>query len=309
MLNRPFVISALAGLLLSGSSAMAETKYAFTPYAGDDGKAVVCPESGEPKIKIPAAADPAISPDGTQLVFTQFLNSGRRLAVADLKGGRPRTIPMDAKEVYGGLWSPDGQWLAFHIYTDQWRVGVVKPDGSGFKVLGQDLPPNESYYLSGWNLKTGEPLAHDLKNLVQLKMDGSSAWNRPFQQLFGVEYVDSGCCFWVAPDGRTLVGNVEVTSDEIANIHGPSNYLMSTDLQSGKPERISPVGMHAGSPFMAYDGSAILFEGFVSADLKPGKGDEMDMTMRIYRLTLPERSLNPLFQNGWQPSQSLPQPK
>lgn len=297
----------MAGLM--SSSVWAETRFAYVPYSSDEDRdARVVTEKGEKEglvAKVKGGNDPALSPDGKQLLITLFLKEGRQLAIVDLATGERRQLPIEGLEVYGGSWSPDGNWIAFHhLAAKRWKVGVIKPDGTGFKLLGEGLNADEDLYLAGWNFKTNEPLGHDMKTLVQLKLDGSVAWSKVLQDLFERPYAASDCNYWVLPDGKTVVGNFEVMEDEIKNIQGPSNYLVKVDLEAGKPERISPKGLHVGQPVLSLDGKSVVFTGFTGEDIKVGKEDEVDMTMRVYRLKLDDYSIEPLFQNAWFPSVS-----
>ena len=84
---------------------------------------------------------PAISPDATRVAFTTVERSGgnyiRRMAVTEIASARTivfNEIPSDNS--YGAAWSPDGNWVAFTFRLGElWHLGVIKADGSGFKLV------------------------------------------------------------------------------------------------------------------------------------------------------------------------------
>jgi dipeptidyl aminopeptidase/acylaminoacyl peptidase len=311
MITKLSQVMLLAGLM--ATPVWAESRFAYVPYNADTDDARdtrVVTEKGEKEglvARVKGGNNPSLSPDGKKLLITLFLKDGRRLAVVDLATGKQRQLPVEGREVYGGSWSPDGSRIAFHhLGGKRWKVGVSKPDGSEFQVLGGQLPEDEDLFLAGWNLKTGEPLAHDMKSLFQLKWDGDVAWSKKLEELFAQPYAASDCQFWVAPDGTTVYGNFEVMEDEIKNIQGPSNYLVQADLNKGSAsaKRITPKGLHVGQPVLSLDGQSVIFTGFTSDDIKLGKEDQVDMTMRIYRLKVEDQSIAPLFENAWFPTMS-----
>jgi len=291
-------------LLLHVGMVCAEPTFVYSPYESKD-YGIRVGRPGDKKLReFPKAYDPAISPDGKQVVVTLMLETGRRLEIIDLTTGKRQRLPVEAREMYGALWSPDGKWIAFNILTEKnWGVSIIRPDGTGLRNLTDKVKPDDSVNLAGWNFKTGEPLAQDLDTLWQLSLEGEVLWKRTLKDLTAPNGVDSSCRFWVLPDGKTVIGNVEVVTDEIDKIDGPSNFLVTIDLDTAKRERISPKGLHVGNPFLTYDASAVLFQGFVADDLHPGK-DTYSMTMRAYRMKLSDRKVEPIFQNATSITQS-----
>ena len=90
---------------------------------------------------------PAVSPDGKNLVVSERVPDagGDRasLVVWDTNGTNPRRIYHDEKTLMGLDWSRDGQWITFGAGTffsagrihNPARIMIIKPDGSGQKVL------------------------------------------------------------------------------------------------------------------------------------------------------------------------------
>lgn len=76
--------------------------------------------------------DPAWSPDGTKLVFSN--RSERKLQIFEFAGGRVTPIPL-AQQFGTPIepeWSPDGGLIAFTMQNAIW---AVRPDGTGLRQL------------------------------------------------------------------------------------------------------------------------------------------------------------------------------
>jgi Tol biopolymer transport system component len=84
---------------------------------------------------------PALSPDGTQLVFEE-INSGfvehagaRAVFVMGLDGSKPhRLTPWAENDGNQAVWSSDGKWLLFQSHVEdgsESQYFMIHPDGSG----------------------------------------------------------------------------------------------------------------------------------------------------------------------------------
>ncbi len=80
--------------------------------------------------------NPTLSPDGRQIIYTQWDDTGGRLWVVGVDGGTPRKLAFDgplASEYYAH-WSADGAQIVFHRWSgDDYRLAVA-PAGGGHAV-------------------------------------------------------------------------------------------------------------------------------------------------------------------------------
>ena len=88
--------------------------------------------AAEPRLLYRHAGEPAISPDGRMLAFTnyEFGTIQQEVWVGGINGEPPRKL-VDARElqnVFSPVWSPDGRWIA---YARQWKTA----DGSWTSAL------------------------------------------------------------------------------------------------------------------------------------------------------------------------------
>ncbi|MBV9656560.1 MAG: hypothetical protein JO295_00480 [Verrucomicrobia bacterium] len=296
-------------LLTSAAPARAE---ALIAYSKDGAIYTASAADGKGAKKICRGDDPCISNDGRFIAYTRN-NSGkvstRSIVVRDMASGQEATLPVaGAEQVFGALWSPDDQWIAFNALTAKsWQVAVSHPDGSGFHTLTDKLDAKGSgYYLAGWNLHDNAVLAQNLDTLAQLDPATSEvAWQRPVKEINGEESAASDLRCTISGDGRFVVSTRYVDSDEFKNLDGPSSYLVLTDFPSGTPRRVTPPKFDAHTPWLDPNGETVLLRGFGEKDITRVKGsDGVKLKMRIYRFDVRTSKLTPLIEGGESPSAS-----
>lgn len=147
----------LAGLLLpsAGPSAAAPPLPTITPAPGPDDDAIVfiADHDGEwrgygdgqwdiyileggdsepQRLTFTDSAEdaPALSPDGSQIVFSSDAAGNRDIYVMDRDGGNLRALTDDSREDAYPVWSPDGAQIAFgSMRSGQWAVYVMDAGG------------------------------------------------------------------------------------------------------------------------------------------------------------------------------------
>jgi Tol biopolymer transport system component len=90
--------------------------------------------------------NPAFSPNGRWIAFSDFVAGTVRLDIAGANGSHIRSVP-NTRRVQGFApnWSPSGRWIAFanHAFTGLSSVLVIHPDGTG---LHQVTRPGVHHY-------------------------------------------------------------------------------------------------------------------------------------------------------------------
>ncbi len=86
---------------------------------------------------------PCYSPDGTQIVFNSDRGGDQQLYVMPAGGGGAKRISFGAGRYGTPVWSPRGDLIAFTRIGSTFAIGVMRPDGSGERIL------SESYYVEG----------------------------------------------------------------------------------------------------------------------------------------------------------------
>jgi TolB protein len=82
---------------------------------------------------------PCYSPDSKQIVFNSDRGGSQQLYVMNADGSDIKRISFDGQSRYGTpVWSPRGDLIAFtKIAGGQFFIGVMRPDGSGERLLTQ----------------------------------------------------------------------------------------------------------------------------------------------------------------------------
>jgi TolB protein len=81
---------------------------------------------------------PCYSPDGQNICFESDRGGTQQIYVMPAAGGPARRISFGEGRHAGPVWSPRGDYIAFTgILGSDFTIGVLKPDGSGERVLVQ----------------------------------------------------------------------------------------------------------------------------------------------------------------------------
>ena len=79
---------------------------------------------------------PSYSPDGSQIAFESDRGGAQQIYVMSASGGDAKRISFGEGHYSTPVWSPRGDLIAFtRIKDDQFGIGVMKPDGSGERIL------------------------------------------------------------------------------------------------------------------------------------------------------------------------------
>jgi TolB protein len=98
---------------------------------------------------------PSYSPDGSQIAFESDRGGSQQIYVMSAGGGPAKRISFGEGHYSTPVWSPRGDLIAFtRIKNDSFGIGVMKPDGSGERILvegfhneGPTFSPNGLYVM------------------------------------------------------------------------------------------------------------------------------------------------------------------
>jgi TolB protein len=78
---------------------------------------------------------PSFSPDGTQITFESNRGGTQQIYVMNADGSNVRRISFGQGRSGTPVWSPRGDLIAFTRIASNFHVGVMRPDGSGERLL------------------------------------------------------------------------------------------------------------------------------------------------------------------------------
>jgi len=143
---------------------------------------------------------PALSPDGTRVIYTTlFKLSGTGLWMSSVAGGPPvRLVKSTAESDDSGSWSPDGNWYVYLSFR-QGLVSLNKVKTTGQaepEVLKADVNRTGTQWVPVWS-PSGEWILHSDGGVKLISPDGKTT---------RTVSATSAVAFAFAADGRTIYG-------------------------------------------------------------------------------------------------------
>ena len=173
------------------------------------------------------------------------------IAIADVAGGKPKILTeMPSKNCYGPVWSADGQRLLFNILAEEdWQLGLVNADGTGFSFAKKAEPKGHSFYSPAWAPDGKSFYCQDMDFIYQCQLDGTVLKKWKVSEVLPGGSFSSGAQLSVSPDGSTLLTDADMDEDVTRkNWDGPPPAIWSIDLATGKATRLSAKGVFAWQP-------------------------------------------------------------
>lgn len=256
--------------------------------------------------KLTKGADPCISPDGTKVAFTMSPPGGgkeflRYIAVVEVATGTTKIFKdTPSNNCFGPVWSPDGSQLLFEIDVENnWRLGLLNADGSGFRFF--KLP--DGNHESGWWSLTWAPDAksifcQDLEKICQFGVNGDLLASWEIGKIIPKADLDSSERLSISEDGKRLLINASMDEeDSLKNWEGPPPATWLFDIPSAKASRLTPKKSYAVDACWLTDSEFLL----VDAD-KEGEQSS------IYRALIVGGTPRLVIRNGADPSVSRGSP-
>jgi Tol biopolymer transport system component len=188
------------------------------------------------------ARDPAISPDGRWVAFSQNDRSQSTLAVVPIQpGGRIRTVWRGARfdQAYAPVWSPDGTRIAFSA----WRAGGYRD------LLIADCPPGAGHTVGAGSEWSPEDCGKVTELSHDRAIDADPVWS---------------------PDGRWLFYDSDRT--------GISN-VFARDMRSGALWQVTNVVGGAFEPSVSRDGRRLAYHAFTTNGYGRGGYDVFEIAL------------------------------
>jgi TolB protein len=203
--------------------------------------------------KILTGDDPAISPDGARIAYTEpGKESIRHIAVIEVSSRKKvlfRNLPSD--NAYGPVWSHDGQRILFNIFTENhWRLGLIGVDGSGFQFVPAPPAVTQDLFSPGWATDGSSIFAQDLTNIYQVDLNGKVLAQWKISDALPNADMNSNDRIVLSEDGKSLLVDADLNEEgQIKSWEGPPPAIFLFDISAGKAHRISSAQVYAWDPF------------------------------------------------------------
>jgi TolB protein len=290
--------------------AFALAAFSATAYAGDrhisferDQAVWIANLDGAGEKKIADGIFPAISPDGTRVVFnttekTSDTTYARRIAVVELATGKLnvfRDVPSDNS--YYPSWTADGKQILFTTRPHEvWDLAVVNSDGTNFHVLKPGVQNEVTRYSPIWARDGQSVFCEDMTNIYRLGLDGTVRAQWKVNKIVSEGDMSGDGRIDVSPDGKRLLLSIDMGEESGSKEwDGPLPALWTFDLQSQKAVRLTPKKLF-GWDGVWLDNDNILFLSRVA-------GEKEDS---IYRMSTNGENLKRLIKNARFPTISAP---
>jgi TolB protein len=250
MLRLRFFVLAAAILLTAEAPAADSSRHLC--FSRDSG-VWIADLDGTGSHKIVTGDDPAISPDGARIAYTESgKGSIRHIAVIEVSSGKNvvfRNLPSD--NAYGPVWSHNGQRILFNIFTENhWRLGVIGVDGSGFQFVPAPPAVTQDLFSPGWTTGDNNIFAQDLTNIYQIDLNGKVLAQWKISEALPNADMNSNDRIVGSEDGKSFLVDADLNEEgQIKSWEGPPPAVFLFDIGTGKANRISPAKVYAWDPF------------------------------------------------------------
>jgi len=236
--------------------------------------------------------DPCISPDGKWIAYTQSSSTGkdysRIIRLINTENSKIKDLEINDKNHYGAIWSPTGEYLAFCIMSNDWQIGLIKPNSSEFKIISTDS--DIGLYAPTWSQDGKYIFAHNLNVLYKFDTSGKLIEKYDLSQLFGDKfYFSSSTRFCLTSDNEQMIFASGI-DEFIEGLNEPSSAIFSYDFNTKSTKRISKKGLCTTDLWIDRQ-DRIYFSGF----------ENINEPRKIYQTSLTDTTLIELI-NGMRPS-------
>ncbi|MBV9877874.1 MAG: PD40 domain-containing protein [Verrucomicrobia bacterium] len=248
MLRLPLLIYTVTLVLLAEAPAAEPTRHLC--FSRDNG-VWIADLDGSGAHKIVTGNDPAISPDGARIAYTESgKGSVRHIAVIEVGTGKKvvfRNLPSD--NAYGPVWSHDGQRILFNIFTENhWRLGLIGVDGSGFQFVQAPPAVTQDLYSPAW-ADDNSIFAQDMTDIYQIDLTGKALAQWKISDALPNADMNSNDRIVRSEDGKSFLVDADLNEEgRIKSWEGPPPAVFLFDIGTGKALRISPAKVYAWAP-------------------------------------------------------------
>ncbi|MFB9843176.1 TolB family protein [Mucilaginibacter ginsenosidivorans] len=239
--------------------------------------------AGKMEVLVTRGHDPCISPDGTKLAYTVYSKSGdRTIGVIDLNTKQKTLLHTNSHNCYGPVWSPDGKYIAYHVFDEQkvnWSIAVIGSANGTPEVITKK---QEQCYAPAWRSDSESVVAQNLDDIFVFDLSGNIIDDYKVTDVVKGIGLSSTDRVLFSQDGKKMIYTCDV--DE-PGYDGPPSAAFVYDIGNKTSVRLSPKGYYATGVWL--QGDKILFTG----------GKIQSMVSNVYTVDLDGKNFKLLFAN------------
>lgn len=201
-------------------------------------------------------AYPYISPNGTELAFTDEIKNGnRRICIINLATNNLKVLNINSTQCFGSIWSPDGKYIAVHVLQNRkWKVVIVdvlnnKQINITRNIMGDTFSPS-------WTHDSKGILIHDMNTIFQIDLNGNIIKKYKIKG-FGTSSSDK--CIMTA-DNQNIIYETLVSEPSPKEFQGVVNVIFIYNIKNNKSNRLTPAGFSCDTIFL--EGIKVFFNSF-----------------------------------------------
>jgi Tol biopolymer transport system component len=215
------------------------------------------------EVTIPVVGSyPCISPNGTEVTFTEDKNEGgRNICVYNLVTKRKKTLNINSQNCYGSVWSPDERFIAYNVIypgiNENWGIAVI--DTGNHKPVDIIKPTNYNhigYYSPTWSSDSKKIIFHNMDSIFIFDLNGT------LQKKYRIkEFIASSSAKCIlTPDEKKIVFETSVEEPDLWGLNESPSAIFIYDIINKTSKRITPVNYNCFEPFLF--GEKIYFNGY-----------------------------------------------
>jgi Tol biopolymer transport system component len=245
-------------------------------------------EKREIKISV-VGSYPYISPDGTEVTFTESTKEGgRNICVFNLATRRKKVLNINSNNCFSSVWSPDGRFIAYNVIypeiNNNWGIAVI--DTGNHKPIDIIKPINNKhigFYSPSWSADSKKFLVHNMDSIFIFNLEGT------LQEKYWIkEFAGSSASKCIlTSDEKKIVFESSVDELDLWGFNESPSAIFIYDIVNKTSKRITPLSYYCSEPFLL--GEKIFFNGYAP---QSKIGD-------IYSIDLNGNNLKTEFKDCW----------
>jgi len=253
--------------------------------------------------------DNVISPDGSQIAYTQSNQDGtRNIVLFNYEINLPVVLnSIEGENSFDASYSPDGKMLVFCNFSGKkWNIARVNTDDSGFKILTASY--ERDLFCPTFAPDGKSILCHDMQNFIEMDLNGKILRTYPMNAVFGDKpiYISSANKAYFINNKKEILFDAD-TEVFFETSREPISNIFVYNIESKTLKNITDEKISSYDPYPVSDGTHILFSAYTKEDLSKSsdpRDNEPVILSWVYVMNMDGTGKSKLIKNALEPSAS-----